>query len=210
VSAITGSCRLRVTVAGQADHSGAARMAARRDALAAASEMILAAEGIGRADPDEQLVVTVGTIRVEPGSVSVVPGIAEFAVDIRSVDGGLMRTATADVRDAFAEIAARRRVEVDAAVIRDVAPVAMSEPVIATVLGELERHGIPPRRIPSHAGHDTGSFAGHPRLGMIFVRNVSGRSHSRDERIEWEDAVAGAAVLRDSLARLADDTKEDA
>ncbi|GAA1859792.1 hydantoinase/carbamoylase family amidase [Microbacterium koreense] len=210
VSAITGSCRLRVTVHGQADHSGAARMRARRDALAAAAELVLAAEIIARADPRDDLVVTVGAIRVEPGSISVVPGLAEFSVDIRSVDADTQNAAQASLREEFDRVSAERGVRVEAVTIRDVAPITMSEQVIQTVMDVLSDQGIAPDRVPSHAGHDTGSFAGHPRLGMLFVRNISGRSHSRDEHIDWADAVRGADVLRESLARLAAETPETA
>ncbi|THG33285.1 Zn-dependent hydrolase [Naasia lichenicola] len=205
VSAITGSCRLRVTVVGQADHSGAARMSARRDALAAASEIVLAAERIAKADPHDDLVLTVGAIRVEPGAVSVVPGLAELTVDIRSVDAATMDAAQQGIRAAIADIAQTRRVEATIGVIRDVAPIAMSEHVIDVTLSALRDNGLPAKRMPSHAGHDTGSFAGHPRLGMIFVRNDSGRSHSPDEHIAWADAVAGTDVLRSSLTALANE-----
>lgn len=209
VSAITGSCRLRVTVAGRADHSGAARMSVRRDALAAASELVLAAERIARADPDENLVVTVGVLRVEPGSISVVPGLTEFTVDIRSVDAATQDGAQAALRTELDRVAAERGVEIAVQVIRDVAPIVMSEHVTAATLAALADHGLPAQTMPSHAGHDTGSFAGHPRLGMIFVRNVSGRSHSRDEHIEFDDAVAGAALLRDALALLAEEPPKE-
>jgi len=209
VSAITGSCRLRVGVRGQADHSGAARMRARRDALAAAAELVLAAERIALADPYDDLVITVGVLEVEPGSVSVVPGRAEFTVDIRSVDADTQDRAQAALRAEFVRVADARGVEVAVRTIRDVAPIAMSEEVTGISLDVLGEHGIERRPMPSHAGHDTGSFAGHPRLGMLLVRNTSGRSHSRDEEIDWADAVIGADVLRDALARLASQTPDD-
>ena len=47
VTAINGSMRSRVTVTGFAGHAGTVPMNARRDALSAASEMILALERVG-------------------------------------------------------------------------------------------------------------------------------------------------------------------
>ena len=65
VTAINGSVRSLVTVTGFAGHAGTVPMGARRDALAAASEMILAVERIGASEPG--LVATVGRINALPG-----------------------------------------------------------------------------------------------------------------------------------------------
>ena len=60
VTAINGFSRLRANVTGLAGHAGTVPMDARRDALAAAAEMVLATERVARAQPE--LVATVGTI----------------------------------------------------------------------------------------------------------------------------------------------------
>ena len=48
VSAIAGQTRVRVVVRGESGHAGTVPMAARRDALAAAAEIVLAVERVGR------------------------------------------------------------------------------------------------------------------------------------------------------------------
>ena len=59
-------------IRGTAGHAGTTPMAGRRDALAAAAELVLAIEEIGRETPD--LVATVGVLDAEPGAMNVIPG----------------------------------------------------------------------------------------------------------------------------------------
>jgi acetylornithine deacetylase/succinyl-diaminopimelate desuccinylase-like protein len=40
-------------------------------------------------------------------------------------------------------------------------------------------------------------------VGMVFVRNASGRSHSPNELVELDDIERGARLLVATLARLA-------
>src|SRR5262245_60532478 len=82
VSAINGSHRLSVTVSGFAGHAGTVPMSQRRDALVAASEMVLAIERL--ASSDKALVATVGQIAALPGAQNVIPGKVRFSIDMRS------------------------------------------------------------------------------------------------------------------------------
>ena len=83
VGAINGATRMLVTVQrGSRAMPAACRWSLRRDAVAAAAEMILAIEARARAEPD--LVATVGRLEVEPGAVNVIPGLARFSLDMRS------------------------------------------------------------------------------------------------------------------------------
>ena len=66
VDAIAGQSRLDVVFVGAAGHAGTTPMAARRDALAAASEWIGVVEREARATPG--LVATVGRVDVQPGA----------------------------------------------------------------------------------------------------------------------------------------------
>ncbi|ELY86438.1 peptidase dimerization domain-containing protein [Natrialba taiwanensis] len=88
VTSITGTTRYHVTIEGEADHSGTTAMTD-WDALAAASELVLAVEfdirEIAGTD-SESAVATVGSLTIELGAVNVVPDRAELTVDIRDVD----------------------------------------------------------------------------------------------------------------------------
>ena len=68
----------------------------RHDALAAAAEIVLAIEAIGRKGAD--LVATVGRIEVPNGAVNVVPGRVRMSIDVRSPRDEDRLRALADIR----------------------------------------------------------------------------------------------------------------
>ncbi|MFO1286244.1 MAG: 2-oxo-4-hydroxy-4-carboxy-5-ureidoimidazoline decarboxylase [Rubrivivax sp.] len=103
VTSINGSVRYLCEITGQASHAGTTPMDRRRDAAAAAAQLVLFLEARAAAVPD--LVGTVGMLDVPAGSINVVPGRCRFSLDIRAT--------TNDVRDAcerdtLAELARRR------------------------------------------------------------------------------------------------------
>src|SRR5207244_3758389 len=108
VTMISGGYRFAVEVEGLAGHAGTVPMPLRRDALAAAAEMIVAIEAHARRDAD--LVATVGRIEAMPGATNVIPGNVRFTIDLRAPRDDQRRTAAAEVRAAIAEIGARRNV----------------------------------------------------------------------------------------------------
>lgn len=89
VTGIVGQSRLRVTVSGEAGHSGTVPMWLRHDALAGAAEMALALEAIAREHPEDCMVGTVGRIEAMPGAVNIIPGSTAFTVDLRSLTDAL-------------------------------------------------------------------------------------------------------------------------
>src|SRR5260370_35716331 len=81
VSAIVGQSRFEILFTGEAGHAGTVPMDRRRDALAAASEMVLAVEAA--ATTREGAVATVGKLEVEPGVANVIPRRATISMDVR-------------------------------------------------------------------------------------------------------------------------------
>ncbi|HVZ15065.1 MAG TPA: Zn-dependent hydrolase, partial [Bauldia sp.] len=108
VSAIASQGRYRATVKGEAGHAGTVPMAVRHDALAGAAEIMALIEEVGRKGARASLVATVGDIRVSPGASNVIPGAAEFSIDVRAADDKT-RTAAADaIRQGAKQIALKR------------------------------------------------------------------------------------------------------
>lgn len=198
VTSIAGASRARVSITGLAGHAGTVPMDVRRDALTAASEMILAVETHCRVNPG--LVGTVGRIEALPGAVNVIPQDVNFSIDLRSGEDGPRREAMGAVRGKIEAIAKRRRVTLgwDAYFESSAAPcdAALQDKLAASI----ERMGIAVRRLPSGAGHDAMMFAPLCPIAMLFVRcGNGGISHHPDEILSAEDAEVATSVLLDFL-----------
>jgi len=200
VTAINGSVRSVVTVKGFAGHAGTVPMGQRRDALAAAAEMILAVERIGASAPG--LVATVGRITALPGAQNVIPGRASFTIDMRSPSDAVRDRAHAALVPALQEIARKRGVEVDIDTYQRNAATALDPLVIDAASEAIAACGEEPLRLPSGAGHDAMIMASHCPSAMIFLRCRDGISHNPAESITVEDADLGVRALLEAVRRL--------
>ena len=200
VTAINGSVRSVVTVEGFAGHAGTVPMGQRRDALAAASEMILGVERVGASEPG--LVATVGRITTLPGAQNVIPGRVAFTIDMRSPSDAVRDRAHAALVPALHEIASRRSVEVDIDTYQRNAATALDPLVIDAASEAIVACGEEPLRLPSGAGHDAMIMAGHCPSGMIFLRCKDGISHNPAESITPEDADLGVRALLEAVRQL--------
>lgn len=197
VTAIAGASRATAEITGMSGHAGTVPMALRRDALAAAAEMVVAVEQVARSTQD--IVATVGWIEATPGAVNVIPGSARFALDVRSPSDAVRDAATTRIADAFRAIAARRSVGVRLAWSYE-EPAATCAPwLVAQLTDALRRAGIPPRKLPSGAGHDGLAMTALCPIGMLFVRCAGGISHHPAEAITTADAGIAITVLLDFL-----------
>lgn len=202
VTAINGVTRGEVAIRGVAGHAGTLPMTMRRDALAAAAEMLLAIEARGRGEPD--LVATVGVIETPGGAINVVPGRARFTFDIRSPSDAARQSAVADIRAAVARIASSRGVEATFD-IRHEAPASPCDPALSAALEARARAaGVNALRLPSGAGHDAMSFHGVIPFAMLFVRCRGGVSHNPAEFATEADIGLAARVLRDFVVGFSD------
>jgi allantoate deiminase len=200
VSAIAGQGRYRVRVSGQGGHAGTVPMNLRRDALAAAAEMVLAVESIAK---QKSVVATVGQIAASPGAVNVIPEGAEFSLDLRAEDDAVRRDAFAAIRAAFDTAARRRGVAVQVETVHD-KPITATAPrlkgamsaAIARVVGRR------PREMMSGAGHDGQAMAQLTDTGMIFVRCRGGISHSPREYASPADIGVAIEALIETVLRL--------
>ena len=201
VSAIAGSSRYQVELTGLASHAGTTPMTMRKDAAAAAAEIVLMVEQ--RCSQGESLVGTVGQLQVPNGSVNVIPGACKLSLDIRAADDGVRLAAVADVLDAIGAICARR--QIDASILQLVsANAAPCAPWLMQQLGAaVERSGMARFVLPSGAGHDAMAMANMCDVAMLFTRcGNGGISHNRLETMTADDADLAAQVLLDFLRNL--------
>lgn len=200
VTSIAGSVRMLMTITGLAGHSGTVPMTLRRDAAAAAAEIVLLVEK--RCSTSPGLVGTVGRLEVPGGAINVIPGRCELSIDIRAGSDALRDGAVADVLAEIERITARRNVAIDVRRVLDAACApcdAAMQRQIAAAISRTTREAAP-LHLPSGAGHDAMKMATITPVGMLFVRcGNGGISHHPDESLAADDAAVAARAFTDFL-----------
>src|SRR5687768_12693892 len=185
VTSIASGSRYLVRVRGEAGHAGTVPMDMRRDALAAAAEMVLAVEAQAKAAGG---VGTVGILTVADGTGNVIPGLVEFTLDLRGPDDATRARLAAVVVSELEAIAARRKVAVEIGKRSEVKAAPCAPWLQDQLEASVRRAGCDPMRLPSGAGHDAMIMAEVTDVGMLFVRcGAGGVSHNPAETVTAED-----------------------
>ena len=209
VTGIAGSVRYAVNITGQAGHAGTVPMHLRRDAAAAAAEVVLAVERRCASVPG--LVGTVGKLDVPNGAINVIPGRCELTIDLRADEDSIRDAALSDVLAQIQSIAAKRNVQVKVARLMQAAAAPCADSMQQRWARSVERltGHTPARRLPSGAGHDAMKLAEITDIGMLFARcGNGGISHHPDETMTTADADLAARVFEDFLLHFADEVQE--
>ncbi|KFF60999.1 hypothetical protein JF66_00530 [Cryobacterium sp. MLB-32] len=206
VTSIAGARRFQITIEGAAGHSGTS-WSLRRDALAGASEAILAIEDIART---ANLIATVGHLQVFPDAVNVIAGRAEFSLDLRGESDAARDAVWDRIETALADICSRRQLDVHT-VQTHVAPAAHCSAPLRAVLDRGIRStrtaAAAPTDVPSlfsMAGHDAMAVAAVTDVAMLFVRCAGGVSHHPDESVTAADVAVALDALEAAVLALAD------
>lgn len=203
VEAIAAPIRSKVTVNGEAAHSGGAKMKNRKDALVAAAELVLAVRSFALAYAEKKIVATVGNLKVYPGAMNVVPGKAELFIDLRGTDKDIMEEVYSLIRDESSKIAMRHGTPIEMELLSKETPVNMDRNLFSTIKTICKDLDIPCEKVISGAGHDAMNMAQLTPTCMIFVRGKKGISHHPAEFVEQDDIDKGFQVLHETLKRLA-------
>jgi allantoate deiminase len=201
VDAIAAQTRLVYTIEGKASHAGTTPMLLRRDALAAAAEIILAVERIGLGTPG--LVATVGQLQVEPNASNVIPARVRFTVDIRHPERRIADDATVRLSGEADLIAPHRQVRISHELVQRTEGVRCDPRLIA----QLEAAAKPAQDSAPHlisgAGHDGVVLSRLTPIAMLFVRCKDGLSHHPDEYVQPADIAAAITTLARFLENFA-------
>ena len=207
VTSIAAPAGYRFVIHGFGGHAGALLMPDRRDALCAASEVILSIErhalATNAASGTSDTVATVGTCGVFPGAVNSVPSRVVLQVDIRDTDPARRESVMKAVRGDCAEIAARRGVQIEEEMVNADAPAQCSAHVVEVLDGTCAELGIAAKKMVSRAYHDSLFMAQIAPIAMVFIPCRGGVSHRPDEYASPEDIARGTLVLAHALAKLA-------
>jgi N-carbamoyl-L-amino-acid hydrolase len=202
VGVVTGASAqawFEVTVTGAEAHGGNG-MALRRDALVAASQMIVAVEGIAHEMGGNG---TVGRITVSPDSRNVVPGRAWFTVDLRHARAASLAAMEGALRTRIGAIAAARGVSATVTPFWSFPETPFDEALVTRVREAAIARGHSWRDMPTGIGHDAVYVARRVPTAMIFCPCHGGLSHNEAESITEAWAEAGCKVLADAVLATA-------
>lgn len=206
VTTIQGPVWLSVSIEGAADHAGATPMALRRDASLAMAEAMLAVEQVAI---EHEGVGTVGRMDVFPGGINIIPGQADFTVDMRHGDRVARERMLHDLYHAFRNIEMNRGVSIHSKITKEEPPATCSTEIQHELKEAAKDCGIQALPMACGAGHDALVMASVTKMGMILVRSEKGISHNPKEWTSKEDCAAGTLLLMRSLQRLANEGMED-
>ena len=200
VTGIRGNVRHRkVTIRGEAGHSGTIPRWLRHDAVFALSDLVMRLDDHWQRllERGLDLVITCGVVGTDPRehAMSRIPGEVDFSFEVRSQSHDTLEAFYEVVLTECKAVSAQRgvRFEFDNRVYTE--PARMDEGLVRRLTDAGLRIGQPAELLPSGAGHDAAVFAnaGVP-AGMIFVRNANG-SHNPDEAMDLADFMLGVDLL---------------
>src|SRR5207249_11664411 len=151
VQGIVGIRRWQCVVTGFASHAGTTPMNRRKDALAAASRELLVVREEVRAETGHQ-VGTVGYLRAEPGAVNVIPGRAEFPVELRDLEASKIDRMWERMKVRFTQIDKEENVETRCTALDKSDPAHADPALQAAVRDAAKSLGLATMDLPSEAG----------------------------------------------------------
>lgn len=200
VTGIQGARKYQVTVTGEEAHSGTMPMRRRKDAVLAASEMVVGLHRLME-DPEDVVRFNVGRFQAYPGAPSVVPGQVRFSIDFRCPDDEVREALGGQIAGLCQSLAGPCSVEVDEIQRAETTP--FDPEVMDIIRRAADRAEAPNMDLLSGAAHDARNMARLCPTGMVFVPCKDGVSHNELESAEPADLAAGARVIAQTVAELA-------
>lgn len=202
VTAITGIYREEISVFGQANHAGTTLMEDRKDALAAASEIVLALEETSKQHPSNEVVGTIGKLEVLPSAPNIIPEEVKLTLEIRGKTDEEIKEVLTELDIHLQKICMKRSIQLKRDVVLNQKPAYMDQTIINIIEHQSDLLGYPSYLLGSMAGHDATHMASITKTGMIFVPSIDGKSHCPDEESRIEDIEKVANVLLHTILKL--------
>jgi len=203
VSKIAAPSSFRIFIEGAGGHAGGVLMPDRRDALCAASELILSIEHQAKASGSIDTVATVGICEVFPGAVNSIPSRVHLSVDIRDTDLRRRDSLIAALEASSHAIAVNRGVTIRQELVNADAPGDCAANIVEALSESCRKHGLTFLDMVSRAYHDSLFMSRIAPAGMLFIPCRNGYSHRPDEYASPEDIARGTLVLAETLRSLA-------
>lgn len=202
VDAIANATRYWLTIEGRQDHSGAAPMGMRKDALCAGAEIVCELEKLALVEKENKSVATVGFLQNSPNAFNVVPGRVKLGIDIRGVDWESIQRIDRSIEKIIEDICSRRELEYKLESVSKGKPVILDKELLLDLENTARELNIDYMIMNSGAGHDAMKFWDIAPTGMVFIPCKEGISHNIAEDIDVEDIILGSKIIYEYLKKL--------
>jgi N-carbamoyl-L-amino-acid hydrolase len=203
VTHIAAPASQRILIEGEGGHAGGKLMPGRKDALAAAAELILALEAAATSTGAIDTVGTVGVCDVFPGAVNSIPSRVMMTTDIRDIDRARRDSVLDKLSAVCAEVAARRGVAIATELVNADPPTVCDPAILAALEFSAIEAGKTCKKMVARAYHDSSFVSCIAPTAMLFIPCRGGVSHRPDEYASPEWIGSGVHVLARTLAKLA-------
>jgi beta-ureidopropionase / N-carbamoyl-L-amino-acid hydrolase len=202
VDTLQGISWSEVTIKGTSNHAGTTPMRLRHDAGYVAFALAAFVRRLAVELGGDQ-VGTVGSVKLTPDLINVIPNKAVLTVDLRNTDESRLQEAERRVAAFVAETALAEGCTVESRRLARFEPVIFDAGMADLIERTARDLGHSVRRMTSGAGHDAQMMQRVAPTAMIFVPSVGGISHNVREFTKPEDLEAGANVLLQVMLELA-------
>ena len=202
VEGIVGIIHWEVTLEGFANHAGTTPMDMRKDALLAASKLVVAVNEVVTGVQGRQ-VGTIGKLSVQPGAYNVIPGKVTMGLEIRDLSYDKIWQLFREIEKRAATIAGSSGVKISFRKEPNESKPAIADKTLQSlIVRSVEGLGYSHRFMQSGAGHDAQEIANIAPVAMIFIPSIGGISHSPKEYSTPADMARGAQVLLETVLQL--------
>jgi N-carbamoyl-L-amino-acid hydrolase len=198
VEGIVGMMDWEVTVEGFANHAGSTPMDMRKDALLAASRLVIAVNEVVNSVPGKQ-VGTVGKMASYPGASNVIPGRVNLSLEIRDLSIKKVEMLFAEIQQRADSIATDSKTAITFQQQFIIKPALATKILQEKINTSAKNLGFSTKFMQSGAIHDSQNMSLISPMAMIFVPSVGGISHSPKEFTKAEDMTNGANVLLQTI-----------
>ena len=206
VRSIPNISRHNVIIKGQAGHSGTVLMNERVDALVVASELIIYVNSIAleiSLESNSHFVATVGKINVYPNSATIIPGVIDLTIDLRSVSDIAREKFLDGIKNKLIFLEKKYECELHINDLAFAPYVEMDKNINSLFKKSCNDFNLSSKLMDSGAGHDTAHLARVAPASMIFVPCKGGLSHCPEELAKLDDIAKGTAVITKLVLGLA-------
>ncbi len=203
VTHIAAPASQRIVIEGEGGHAGGKLMPGRKDALAAAAELILALESAAKSTGAIDTVGTVGICEVFPGAVNSIPSRVTMTTDVRDIDRARRDRVLAALGAVANDISRRRGVKIATELVNADPPTTCDPAILAALEESAIAAGKSYKKMVARAYHDTSFVSCIAPVAMLFIPCRGGVSHRPDEYASPQWIGSGVHVLSRTLAKLA-------